>query len=542
MMLNLIDKPIHALEEFVKIAISLSSERNLKLLLTQILSASRQLTYAESGQIYILDYSKRYLVPEVYQNELLVDILHPLKRIPLYLKNNNSNLKNICAYSAFIGNLINIPDIYSYSGFDFKDSYYHDLVNHYKTQSCITIPLRSHANLTIGILQLQNCRNANKDKLNKFPESLHSLVSAFASQAAVALDNTLLIQKNQTLIERLNETNKTLIKENENLKQKIALQSQFNKTIIGDSLAMKQVFKLLEKILNTDVTIFIKGETGTGKELIAQAIHYNSHRKNSAFIAQNCSTLPENLLESELFGYKRGAFSGADKDKEGLIKAADGGTLFLDEIGDMPLNLQAKLLRIVQDKLLRPLGSNESSLVNVRIIAATHKNLEQMIKAGDFREDLYYRLNVYPIELPPLRSRKEDIPSLLTYYLDKYSKKYNKEIQGLSPIVLDLLLAYDYFGNIRELSNIIERAVLLAENKGYILPEHLDNKLTAPDFSIKIEPNKKNRLKSLVANYEATLIQQELKEHQGNQTNTAKKLGISRRCLIEKINRYQIVS
>ena len=540
MVFNLIDKPIQVLEEFVKTAISLSTERDLKSLLGQILSASRQITHAECGQIYILDYSKRYLMPEVYQNALLIDILEPLKKIPLYLENNNSNLENICAYSAFTGNLISIPDIYSYSGFDFKDFYYHDLINHYKTQSCLTIPLRSHANLTIGILQLQNCCNATKNKLEEFPESLHNLVSAFASQAAVALDNTLLIKKNQNLIERLDKTNKTLIKENKKLKQKIEFQSQFNETIIGDSLVMKQVFRLVEKILNTDVTVFIKGETGTGKELIAQAIHNNSHRKNAAFIAQNCSSLPESLLESELFGYKKGAFSGADRDKKGLIEAADGGTLFLDEIGDMPINLQAKLLRIVQDKQLRPLGSSNSYHINVRIITATHKNLENMIKTGEFREDLYYRLHVYPIELPPLRSRKEDIPSLLSYYLAKYSDKYNKKIQSLSPAALDLLLTYDYFGNIRELSNIIERAVLLAEKQGYILPEHLDNKLKACSFAIAAEDNKQNTLKSLVASYETKVIQEELNKNLGNQTHTAKSLGVSRRCLIEKINRYQL--
>ena len=374
--------------------------------------------------------------------------------------------------------------------------------------------------------------------MEAFPKSLHHLVSAFASQAAVALDNTLLIQSNEALIERLNKTNKKLVSENKKLKQKIAIQSQFSQTIIGDCLAMKQVFNLLEKIVNTDVTVFIKGETGTGKELIAQAIHYNGNRKKAKFIAQNCSALPEALLESELFGYKRGAFSGADKDKIGLIKAADGGTLFLDEIGDMPINLQAKLLRVLQEKQIRPLGSNESISVDVRIIAATHRDVEKMIKEGEFREDLYYRLHIFPIELPPLRSRKDDIPSLLQHYLDKFCEKYDKKTQGFSPATFDLLLAYDYLGNVRELSNIIERAVLLVEQEGYILPEHLDDKLKFNCFK-KVQ-SEKNNLKAVMAEYEAELIQQKLHKFDGNQTHTAKEFGISRRSLIEKINRYQI--
>ena len=538
-MFDLIDKPIQALEEFVKTAISLSSERDLKSLLSQILSASRQITHAECGQIYILDYSKHYLMPEVSQNDCAIQALQILQPIALYLGDQKSNLENICAYSAFTGNVVNIPDIYCYSGFDFKEFYRHDEMSAYKTQSCLTIPLRSHADMTIGILQLQNRRHPDNNELEAFPSWLHNLVSALASQAAVALDNTLLIQKNQTLIERLNQTNKTLVKENKKLKQKISHQSQFQQTMIGECPAMKQVFNLLEKILDTDVTVFIKGETGTGKELIAQAIHYKGNRKHNAFIAQNCAALPEALLESELFGYKRGAFSGAEKDKQGLIQSADGGTLFLDEIGDMPINLQAKILRVLQEKRLRPLGSNKSITVNVRIIVATHRDLETMIKVGDFREDLYYRLHVYPIELPPLRSRKEDIPSLLSYYMNKYSDKYHKAIQGLSPVAFDLLVSYDYSGNIRELSNIIERAVLLAEQNGYILAEHLDPKLSNGLNSVK---NKSNHLKSLVANYEAGLIQQELQKYDGNQTQTAKAFGVSRRCLIEKMNRYQIAS
>ncbi len=539
--MDTVDKPVKALEEFIKTSISLSTERDINLLLSQILSASRHITHAECGQIYILDYTKRYLNPEVYQNDLISSESQYLTQIPLYLDNNRNNIESICAYSAFSGLLVNIEDIYSHTGFDFKEIYQHDRKTGYKTRSCLTIPLYSYTNVTIGILQLQNRRNPDNEEIEAFPSYLHDLVSAFSSQAAIALDNSLLIKKNQELINSLNKSNRQLSQENTQLKQKISKQSQFQQTMIGESMAMKQVFNLIDKVLDNDVTVFIKGESGTGKELIAKAIHQHGRRKDKVFIAQNCSALPEALLESELFGYKKGAFSGADKDKEGLIQAADGGTLFLDEIGDMPINLQPKILRVLQEKELRPLGSNITIPVDVRIIAATHKNIEELVKNGEFREDLYYRLHIYPVELPPLRARKEDIPPLLNYYLSKYNEIYHRNILSLSTKALDLLLAYDYSGNIRELSNIIECAVIRSDNQ-YILPEHLQLDRKNKNHFINTPADKQisSGLKAMLGEYEMALIRQELQKFNGNQTHTAKSFGISRRSLIEKINRYQI--
>ena len=499
-------------------------KQELNKLLNHIVSTARQITNAEAGRLYVLDQTKRYLYPQVSQNELIPVSIDDLRHISI------NNMENICAYCAFSGKLINIPDIYHYSGFDTSDIYEYDQQIGYKTQSLLTVPLRSYANITSGILQLINYHPA--EKIQPFPQTLENLVKAFASQAAVALDNTQLIKENASLI-------KLLETENIELKRKIAKQTNLTDTFIGDSAAMKQVFNLMEKVLDSDATVLIRGETGTGKELIATAIHKNSHRSKAAFIAQNCAALPENLLESELFGYKRGAFSGAIKDKTGLIEAADGGTLFLDEIGDMPINLQAKLLRVLQEKQVRPLGSLETKTINLRIITATHCKLETLIKEGQFREDLYYRLNVFPIELPPLRARKEDIPALLQHFLEEYAKRYNKSLPSFSTAAFDILLHYDYPGNVRELQNIIERAILLCSGNN-IMPEHLDKKLIEYSNSTTILPQ--GKLKQILQSYEKQIIQKTLKTNQWNQTLTAKELDISRRSLVGKIRLYNIMA
>jgi len=530
--------PVLAVEEqLIKTMTYLSTERELNRLLNHIVSAARQITGAEAGRLYVLDQTKRHLYPEISQNDAVPAPLQAVPSISLFIGQQN-NMNNICAYSAFSGQLVNISNVYHYSGFDCTDLYDYDQRTGYRSQSLLTVPLRGYANITTGILQLINYHDSDTQQISPFPNTLENLVKAFASQAAVAIDNAQLIEQNNHLIEMLNATNQQLTAENINLKRKIAHQCRY--TLIGDSTPMQQVFNLMEKVLDSDATVLIRGETGTGKELIAAAIHQNSHRHQGPFIAQNCAALPENLLESELFGYKRGAFSGAQKDKKGLIEAADGGTLFLDEIGDMPINLQAKLLRVLQDQKVRPLGALESHKIELRIVTATHRDLETLIKEGQFREDLYYRLNVFPIDLPPLRARKEDLPALLQHFLEEYAERYNKPLQGFSPAAFDMLLHYDYPGNIRELKNIVERAVLLTESGGSILPAHLDKKLMANPTQAKDVIPTQARLKEIIKIYEKQIIEQYLQTHHWNQTRTAKVLGISRRGLVEKIRLYKI--
>jgi two-component system response regulator GlrR len=234
------------------------------------------------------------------------------------------------------------------------------------------------------------------------------------------------------------------------------------KNIVGRSRAMKEIFEQIDLVAGSDSTILLTGESGTGKELFARAIHAHSHKTDGPFIAVNCGAIPENLLENELFGHDRGAYTGADAAQDGYFVRADGGTIFLDEIGETPLNLQVKLLRVLQDKEFNPIGSDRSVKVDVRLIAATNRNLEQAVADGNFREDLYYRIHVIPIHIPPLRERKEDIPFLIDHFIQKYSKRVQKEIQGIDPVAVQQLLQQSWPGNVRELENRIEQAVVMA--------------------------------------------------------------------------------
>jgi sigma-54-dependent transcriptional regulator len=541
-----------AVQAFVKVTTSLSTERDLNRLLATILTAARSLTRSESGRVYVLDNTKRFLLAEVQQHGEDTQDLPKGASIPLFLEGPRGDQRNdadICAYCAFSGRVIRVDDPYAYSGFDFSELYADDEMRGGHTQSILVVPLRNHEDETIGVLQLANMRDPESGKIVPFPEEIDSLVAAFASQAAVAINNVQLIAQNQHLIKVLDATNRELESENRKLRDTIEHQYRFA-NIVGTAKSMAQVFDLMAKVLDTDATVLLGGETGTGKELIARAIHYNSRRKSKEFVAQNCAALPETLLESELFGFKSGAFSGAKSDKKGLIELAHGGTLFLDEIGDMPLNLQAKLLRVLQEGEVRPLGALEARKVNVRVVAATHMDLQEKIRAGAFREDLYYRLCVFPIVLPPLRERKEDLPSLLQHFLVEASKRYEKEIAGIAPAAVEALMRYDFPGNIRELRNVIERAVLMAEPGATLLPSHLAPEIAAllgrpargaADTPVDIDQVLSNGgLRDAVGSYEAAMIEKVLDHLDWNQTKAAAELKISRRTLIEKMQRYEL--
>ena len=358
-----ISNPLLAVNELIKITTSLSTERNLNQLLNMIVTSARKLTFADAGMVYLLDGTKRNLYVELYQSNTNERVSKTdFNTVPLYV-NGERNSSNVIAYCAFSGKTINIPDIYKYSGFDFNDIYQLDKLYSYRTRSVVAIPLTNHEQITVGILLLVNIMSPDTREIISLPEALADLVGAFAAQAAVAIDNVQLIEKNQRLIEILNNTNKELEEENRQLRAKIVSKFDFSR-IIGHGEKMQQLFALMEKVFDSTATVLIRGETGTGKELIAQTIHYNSQRRKNEFVAQNCAALPDNLLESELFGYKKGAFSGASSDKKGLVELANGGSLFLDEIGDMPLSLQAKLLRVLQEKEVRPLGSVETKKVD----------------------------------------------------------------------------------------------------------------------------------------------------------------------------------
>ena len=351
-----------------------------------------------------------------------------------------------------------------------------------------------------------------------------------------AVEKYELIRENAELTRRLEAANQELQLENKLLKENAEKDYDFS-NIIGESPKMLQVFKLLEKVIDTPTTVLLFGETGTGKELIAKAIHYNSGRRKKLFVAQNCGALPDTLLESELFGHVRGAFTGAVADRKGLFEAADGGTIFLDEIADTSPAFQLRLLRVLQEGEIKPVGSTKTARIDVRVIAATNKDLEKLVAEGLFREDLYYRLNIFPIILPPLRERGTDIPELTSHFIRKYSGKLKKQIPGISPEALDLLRNAHFPGNIRELENEIERAVTLAEDGRPIIPD-----LISPRFHSATEQPEDSdvSLKAAVERLEIKMIREALDQTGGNILQAAQNLKLSRAGLHKKLNRYKI--
>ncbi len=310
--------------------------------------------------------------------------------------------------------------------------------------------------------------------------------------------------------------------------------------IVTQSPAMYKILNMLPKIASAEANVLIMGESGTGKELIARAIHNLSPKRDRPFIAVNCAGIPETLLESELFGYKKGAFTGALCDKMGLFKAADGGTIFLDEIGELSPTLQVKILRVVEEKSFKPIGDTKDIKVDVRIISATNKDLEKEVIEGNFREDLYYRLNVIPIRVPPLRERKEDIPVLVEYFLKKYSKKFKKEIRKVSSSALELLTSYDFPGNVRELENIIERCVAL-ETSNIILPESLmlSNFKKGRPKKDYIPPGGLD-LQKKIEEVEKDFLIKALEEARGVKKKAAELLNLSFRSFRYKLKKYKI--
>ncbi|MFP4547461.1 MAG: sigma-54-dependent transcriptional regulator [Fidelibacterota bacterium] len=326
---------------------------------------------------------------------------------------------------------------------------------------------------------------------------------------------------------------KRLMRENE------VLQAQLNENkpvtkLVYKSKAMDEVMNLVARVSNSTASVLINGDSGTGKELIAKTIHNSSMRANNPFVPVNCAAIPEGLFESEFFGHEKGAFTGSVKKRHGHFEMSDKGTLFLDEVADIPLNFQVKLLRAIQEKEFQRLGSSQFIQVDTRIIAATNRNIDEMVKTGQFRSDLYFRLNVIPITLPSLSERKEDIPMLADHFIQKYNRQNKRKIEGITPEALDCLMKYSFPGNVRELENIIERAVILARG----------NRISCADISIKSESDScysdSPYLDHQVEYLEKNLINSTLQETGGNKTAAAKKLGISERVIRYKIKKYNL--
>jgi Nif-specific regulatory protein len=393
------------------------------------------------------------------------------------------------------------------------------------TRSMICVPLRTRKG-TIGVLYALNKLEGT------FTPSEGRLLEILSGTIAIAIENAKLYGELKQRATNLEQENRRLLQE---------IQDRFNiQGVIGSSPPMRKIYALISKVIDTPTSVLIQGETGTGKELIARVIHYSGPRKNKPFVAENCGALTETLLESELFGHVKGAFTGAMASKKGLFEQGHGGTVFLDELGETSTNMQVKLLRVLQEGQIRPVGGDRPIEVDVRIIASTNRDLEEEVRNGNFREDLFYRICVFPITMPPLRDRRSDVPFLAVHFLKKFSQAFNRPDIRISSQALDLMAGYDWPGNVREFENEIERAITLAGEDTEIQAHHLSEKITSSANPQICAPKLEGNLQEVVTQIERQMIIEALKKTNANRTQAAKMLGLTRQGLLNKINRYEI--
>ena len=400
-----------------------------------------------------------------------------------------------------------------------------DLQEDFVTRSMICVPMRTRKGL-LGVLYALNKIEG------EFAARDAKLLEILSGTIAIAIENA-------QLYGDLRQQASSLEQENRRLKSEV--QTRFNlQGIIGSSRAMHRLFDVLEKVIDSSTTVLIQGETGTGKELIARVIHYSGTRSDKHFLAENCGALTESLLESELFGHVKGAFTGATADKKGIFELAHEGTVFLDEIGEMPAAMQVKLLRVLQDGQVRPVGGSRHHKVDIRLLTATNRNLEEEVKKGTFREDLFYRVHVFPITLPPLRERREDIPLLASHFLEKFAKKLKRPVARLTPQALEFLSWFDWPGNVRELENEIERTMILAGQEGEIRAEHLSEKIKGSSEMARPISNKENKgMKEVLDDIQRKMILKAI-DRTGSKTQAAEELGIARQSLHRMMQRLGI--
>lgn len=391
-----------------------------------------------------------------------------------------------------------------------------------------------------ALRQIKECNPAIPIIIMTAYSSVDTAVEAMKLGAYDYLTKPLNFEEMKILVERAME-HLQLTRENKSLKEKVAGEHRFAE-IIGTSPAMKSVMDMARIVAPTEATVLITGESGTGKELFARAIHANSERKNGPLVTVNCAALTETLLESELFGHEKGTFTGADRQRDGRFVQAENGTIFLDEVGEIPLSMQAKILRAIQEREVQRLGSDKVLHVDVRILAATNRDLQEEVKAGRFREDLYYRLNVMNLHVPPLRERADDIPLLAQHFLKKYVRKNRKDLKGFTPTAMDVLSKSPWPGNIRELENVIERAVILTMSP-YIsekeLPPSLVNAYRQDNGDMATSGLRLGGMS--LEEIESRAIAETLKQTGGNKTEAAKVLDITRTTLNNKLKKYEML-
>ncbi len=496
--------------------LEINSERNLESLIDLLVSKIPRVLGAERGTLLLHDASR---------GELWSRIAGGLEHGRTIRVPDDSGLAGAC----FRSNApVNVADAYADPRFNPEV----DRETGFTTRSILSLPLRDGSGLAIGVVQVMN-------RPGGFGPDEEAFCSLLSAQVGIAVSSA-------HAFERLRHEQDALRHENRRLRDELRQRGP-GPEFVGNSPAFTRMLDRVHQIAGTTTTVLVTGETGTGKELVARRIHALSARTAKPFVAINCSAVPAALLESELFGYERGAFTGAVDRKQGLFESADGGTLFLDEIGEMPLELQAKLLRVLQEGEVRRLGSTTPTTVDVRIVAATNRSLRSMVKEGTFREDLFYRLNVVPIELPPLRERRADIPLLAASFLSRMAQRHGRPESRLAPDALELLLAYGFPGNIRELENTMERAVVLSRDV-VLHAEDLPAEMRgdAEPGSVALAPKTNEELKEAkrVAREQAQLlverrfIEATLSAHGGNVTKAAAASGMNRSLLQQMMSRH----
>ena len=530
------------LSTFLTIARAVNEGQDLSRLLTQIVDAAIALCGAERGFLILVEGSEQSV--EVARNFAQEEVATPEDKVS----------RTIARRVLETG----VPELTTNAQ---EDDRFRDLqsVADMRLRSILCIPIRIAGKIG-GVLYVDN-----RLQMQVFQEREKLLLVSLADHAGVAIHNAQAMEQlrarqndlqaalervdqlNAALKGQLRETTAELSEAREELSvQSIGRRNKFDyRQIVGTGRAMRAVFGLLDKYIEASDPVMITGESGTGKELVARAIHKQSGRKDHPFISENCAALPEALLESELFGYVKGAFTGAVGDKKGLLEAAHGGVLFLDEVGDMPLDLQSKLLRVLQDGEVRPLGSSTKVSVDIRLITATNRNLDEMVRDGEFREDLFYRISVLPVHLPPLRERREDVPHLIKRFLADLQRETGSRVR-VSSEAMEKLAAYSWPGNVRDLQNELRRASILCD--GIILDSHLSEPVRsgqsgaasslADDGSVPAERG--TSLPDMVVELEVREIRKAWEKAQGNKSRAADMLGLSRFALQRKLEKYGI--
>lgn len=494
-----------------KTGILLCSQKNIRSLVDLLIKEAPSVMNAERATIFLADHRRKELF-----SHLGVGLEYGQIRIPW-----DSGI----AGSVFTtGKSLNIADPY-------KDPRFNQNVDHqtgFRTKSLLCVPLRTPGGEVIGVFQVLNKR------AGVFTGTDMDILEILSSQAARSIDN--MLEWNHDSIRN------NLVRQEEESLREVLRKSDPLKEIVGDSLSMQEVRALIRKVAPTETTVLIQGESGTGKELVARALHRLSHRSEGPLIVLNCAAIPAELIESELFGYKKGAFTGATTDREGVFKSAHQGTLFLDEIEATSPAMQVKLLRAIQSGEVKRVGDNRVELADVRLIAATNQDLRSLVAEGDFREDLFYRVNVFPVTLPPLRERIEDVPSLVELFLAKFSQQTGKHVSRIDPAALELLCRYQWPGNIRELENEIERLHILTPEQGAISVGGLSSRI-GESVGLAIDKGDGGlaaTLKETVDSVERKMVMEALESYGGNRSLAAKRLGLSRQGLLNKIKKFAL--